>query len=47
MKIELLFEETFKLEYQACGKLVTLLHLADREGIIRMRNKAIQMKIYI
>jgi hypothetical protein len=38
-EIEPLFEETFKLEYQAYGKLVTLLHLADGEGIIRLINK--------
>ncbi|MDX6181061.1 hypothetical protein SGQ44_02765 [Flavobacterium sp. Fl-77] len=38
-ELEPLFEETFKLEYQAYGKLVTLLHLADGEGIIRLTNK--------
>ncbi|MDX6181060.1 hypothetical protein SGQ44_02760 [Flavobacterium sp. Fl-77] len=38
-ELEPLFEETFKLEYQGYGKLVTLLHLADGEGIIRLTNK--------
>ena len=38
-EVEPLFEETFKLEYQGYGKLVTLLHLADGEGIIRLTNK--------
>ncbi|NRS87179.1 hypothetical protein HNQ02_000079 [Flavobacterium sp. 7E] len=39
-ELEPLFPETFKLEYQGYGKLATLLHLADGEGIIRMRNKS-------
>ena len=38
-EVEPLFEETFQLEYQGYGKLVTLLHKADGEGIIRLRNK--------
>lgn len=38
-EIEPLFEETFQLEYQGYGKLATLLHKADGEGIIRLRNK--------
>lgn len=38
-EIEPLFEETFKLEYQGYGKLGMLLHLADSEGIIRLKNK--------
>jgi hypothetical protein len=38
-EIEPLFEETFQLEYQGYGKLATLLHKADGEGVLRMRNK--------
>ncbi|MBE8725688.1 hypothetical protein [Flavobacterium hungaricum] len=38
-EIEPLFEETFQLEYQGYGKLATLLHKADGEGVIRLRNK--------
>ncbi|OOV19515.1 hypothetical protein [Flavobacterium sp. LM4] len=39
MKIELLFEETFQLEYQAYGKIIMFLHKADGEGIIKLKNK--------
>jgi hypothetical protein len=38
-ELEPLFEETFKLEYQGYGKLATLIHLADGEGVIRLINK--------
>ncbi|NRS87181.1 hypothetical protein HNQ02_000081 [Flavobacterium sp. 7E] len=39
-ELEPIFPETFQLEYQGYGKLVTLLHKADGEGIIRLRNKS-------
>ncbi|WP_281991303.1 hypothetical protein [Aquimarina aggregata] len=38
-EVEPLFFETFKLEYQAYGKLVMFLHKADSEGVIRLKNK--------
>ncbi|MFK7079580.1 hypothetical protein V3470_14160 [Flavobacterium oreochromis] len=38
-ELEPLFEETFQLEYQGYGKLAMLLHKADGEGIIRLKNK--------
>ncbi|PQL92363.1 hypothetical protein C4S77_06740 [Apibacter adventoris] len=38
-EVEPLFEETFQLEFQGYGKLVMLLHKADGEGIIRLKNK--------
>lgn len=38
-ELEPLFEETFQLEYQGYGKLATLVHLADGEGIIRLKHK--------
>lgn len=38
-EVEPLFEEVIQLEFQAYGKLVMLLHKADGEGIIRLRNK--------
>ncbi|MFZ4929857.1 hypothetical protein [Chryseobacterium sp. Mn2064] len=38
-EIEPLFEETFYLEFQGYGKLVSILNKADKEGIIRLKNK--------
>ena len=38
-ELEPMFEETFQLEYQGYGKLATLLHRADGEGIIRLKHK--------
>jgi hypothetical protein len=38
-ELEPLFEETFQLEFQGYGKLAMLLHKADGEGIIRLKNK--------
>jgi hypothetical protein len=38
-EVEPLFEETFQLEYQGYGKLVMLVHKADGESIIRLKNK--------
>jgi len=38
-ELEPLFEETFHLEFQGYGKLVSILNKADKEGIIRLKNK--------
>ena len=38
-ELEPMFEETMQLEFQGYGKLAMLLHKADGEGIIRLRNK--------
>ncbi|HCN49200.1 MAG TPA: hypothetical protein DIT10_08905 [Chryseobacterium sp.] len=38
-ELEPLFEETFHLEFQGYGKLVSILNKADKEGIIRLKSK--------
>ena len=38
-ELQPLLKETFKLEFQAYGNLVMLLHKADGEGVIRLKNK--------
>jgi formylmethanofuran dehydrogenase subunit E len=43
-ELEPLFEETFHLEFQGYGKLVSILNKADKEGIIRLKSKRILTK---
>jgi len=38
-EVEPLFKETFQLDFQGYGKIVSLVHRADGEGIIRLKNK--------
>lgn len=38
-EIEPLFEESFYLDFQGYGKLVTIVNKADKDGIIRLKNK--------
>ena len=38
-EIEPIFEESLHMDFQGYGKLVTFLHKADKEGVIRLKNK--------